>query len=61
MLSLRALGIFGSEYELSDNLTTHQWTLLENTLSALALASDVIPAVAVLLRLLTKETEVTFK
>uniref|UniRef100_A0A3B4ZSX8 HAT C-terminal dimerisation domain-containing protein n=1 Tax=Stegastes partitus TaxID=144197 RepID=A0A3B4ZSX8_9TELE len=69
----RALGIFGSEYELPDNLTVtaHQWSLLEKTLTVLApfeeltrkmssgdaLASDVIPAVTVLMRLLTNETD----
>uniref|UniRef100_A0AAQ5X984 HAT C-terminal dimerisation domain-containing protein n=1 Tax=Amphiprion ocellaris TaxID=80972 RepID=A0AAQ5X984_AMPOC len=69
----RALGTFGSEYELPDNLivTAHQWSLFEKTLSVLApfnkltrkmssgdaLASDVIPAVTVLMRLLSNETD----
>lgn len=67
----RALGVFGSEHELPNNLTTQQWALLEKTMCVLApfeeltrkvssseaLASDVIPAVTVLLRLLTKETD----
>lgn len=69
----RALGIFGSEHELPDNLTitAHQWSLFEKTLSVLApfeeltrkmsscdaLASDFIPAVTVLMRLLTNETD----
>ncbi|XP_041825202.1 zinc finger BED domain-containing protein 4-like [Melanotaenia boesemani] len=67
----RALGIYGSEHQLPDNLTAHQWALLEKTVSVLApfeeltrkvsssdsLASDTIPAVTVLLRLLNRETD----
>lgn len=69
----RAFRIFGSEYELPDNLTitAHQWSLFLKTLSVLApfeeltrkvssgdaLESDVIPAVTVLRRLLTKEMD----
>ncbi|XP_070847165.1 zinc finger BED domain-containing protein 4-like [Chaetodon trifascialis] len=67
----RALTLYGSEYELPATLSTHQWTLLEHAMSVLspfeeltkrvsssdALASDVIPAVTVLLRVLTQETE----
>ncbi|KAJ8412329.1 hypothetical protein AAFF_G00145960 [Aldrovandia affinis] len=67
----RALGIFGSEHELPDNLSTNQWSLLEKTITVLvpfeeltrqvsssdASASDVIPAVTVLQRLLAKETD----
>lgn len=57
----RALGIFGSEFELPDNLTAHQWTLVlapfeeltRKVSSSDALVSDVIPAVTVLQRLLT--------
>ncbi|XP_051801781.1 zinc finger BED domain-containing protein 4-like isoform X1 [Acanthochromis polyacanthus] len=68
-----SLGIFGSDYDLPDNfiVTAHQWSLFEKILSVLApfeeltrkmssrdaLASDVIPAVIVLMRLLTNETD----
>ncbi|XP_025752745.1 zinc finger BED domain-containing protein 4-like [Oreochromis niloticus] len=66
----RALGIFVSEYGLPDTLTAHQWTLLEKVISVLgpfeeltrkvsssdAMAADVIPAVTVLHRFLTRET-----
>lgn len=59
----RALGVYGSEYELPEHLTTLQWTILEKTLNILApfeeltrkvssadaLASDVILAATVLL------------
>lgn len=67
----RALGIFVSEYGLPDTLTAHQWTLLEKVISVLgpfeeltrkvsssdATAADVIPAVTVLHRFLTRETD----
>ncbi|XP_038157148.1 zinc finger BED domain-containing protein 4-like [Cyprinodon tularosa] len=67
----RALGIYGSENELPENLAAHQWALLEKTVAVLApfeeltrkvscsdaLASDVIPAVTVLLRILNRETD----
>ncbi|KAL1249063.1 hypothetical protein QQF64_022381 [Cirrhinus molitorella] len=67
----RALGIYASEYELPDNFTANQWTLLEQTATVLgpfeeltrrvsssdAMAADVIPAITVLLRLLSRETE----
>jgi len=67
----RPLGIFVSEYGLPDTLTAHQWILLENVLSVLgpfkeltekvsssdAMAADVIPAVTVLHRFLTRETD----
>ncbi|XP_051794286.1 zinc finger BED domain-containing protein 4-like [Acanthochromis polyacanthus] len=68
-----SFGIFGSEYDLLDNfiVTALQWSLFEKTLSVLApfeeltrkmssrdaLASEVIPAVTVLMRLLTNETD----
>ncbi|KAJ8256066.1 hypothetical protein COCON_G00199300 [Conger conger] len=65
----RALGIY--EYDLPDNLITSQWTLLEKTASVLgpfeeltrrvsssdAMAADVIPAITVLRRFLSRETE----
>ncbi|CAI5660564.1 unnamed protein product [Oreochromis niloticus] len=67
----RALGIFVSEYGLPDTLTAHQWTLLEKVISVLgpfeeltrkvsssdAMTADVIPAVTVLHRFLTRETD----
>ncbi|XP_021170026.2 zinc finger BED domain-containing protein 4 [Fundulus heteroclitus] len=67
----RALGIYGSEHELPENLAAHQWALLEKTVvvpapfeeltrkvsCSDALASDVVPAVTVLLRILNRETE----
>lgn len=67
----RARGIFVSEYGLPDTLTPHQWILLEKVLSVLgpfeeltqkvsssdAMAADVIPAVTVLHRFLTRETD----
>lgn len=67
----RALGIFVSEHGLPDALMAHQWTLLEKVLSVLgpfeeltrkvsssdATDADVIPAVTVLHRFLTKETD----
>ncbi|XP_073331910.1 zinc finger BED domain-containing protein 4-like [Pagrus major] len=67
----RALGIYVSEYGLPDTLTGHQWILLEKVLSVLgpfeeltrkvsssdAMAADVIPAVTVLHRFLTRETD----
>lgn len=60
--------IFGSKDKLPDNLTAHQWTLQEKILSVPALfeeltrkasssdalASDMIPAITMLLGLLTK-------
>lgn len=66
-----ALGIFVSEYGLPDTLTAHQWILLEKVLSVLgpfeeltrkvsssdAMAAEVIPAVTVLYRFLTRETD----
>ncbi|XP_059201115.1 zinc finger BED domain-containing protein 4-like [Centropristis striata] len=66
----RPLGIFVSEHGLPDTLTAHQWILLEKVLSVLgpfkeltrkvsssdAMAADVIPAVTVLHRFLTRET-----
>ncbi|XP_025765939.1 zinc finger BED domain-containing protein 4-like [Oreochromis niloticus] len=65
----RVLGV--SEHELPDYLTTHQWVLMETTVAVLApfeeltkkvssydaLASDVIPAVTVLVRLPNRETD----
>ncbi|KAJ8410547.1 hypothetical protein AAFF_G00194510 [Aldrovandia affinis] len=67
----RALGIFGSEHELPDNISVNQWSLLEKTITVLApfeeltrqvsssdaSASDVIPAVTVLQKWLAKETD----
>ena len=67
----RALGIYASEYDLPDNFITSQWTLLEKTASVLgpfeeltrrvsssdAMAADVIPAITVLRRFLSRETE----
>ncbi|CAI5657690.1 unnamed protein product [Oreochromis niloticus] len=67
----RVLGVYVSEHELPDYLTTHQWALMETTVAILApfeeltkkvssydaLASDVIPAVTVLVRLLNRETD----
>lgn len=67
----RALGIYASEYDLPDNLTANQWTLLEKTAlvmgpfeeltrkvsSSDAMAADVIPAITVLLRFLSRENE----
>lgn len=67
----RVLGIYASEYELPDNLMANQWTLLEKTATVLgpfeeltqkvssldAMAADVIPAITVLLRFLSWETE----
>lgn len=67
----RALGIYASEYDLPDKLTANQWTLLEKTASVMgpfeeltrkvsssdAMAADVIPAITVLLRFLSRETE----
>ncbi|KAK0142029.1 Zinc finger BED domain-containing protein 4 [Merluccius polli] len=71
MQQKRALGVFVSEYELPDNLTAPQWTLLEKTVTVLgsfeeltrkvsssdATAADVIPAVTVLQRFLSRETD----
>ncbi|CAI5682323.1 unnamed protein product [Oreochromis niloticus] len=67
----RVLGVYVSEHELPDYLTAHQWALMETTVAILApfeeltkkvssydaLASDVIPAVTVLVRLLNRETD----
>ncbi|XP_039862989.1 zinc finger BED domain-containing protein 4-like [Simochromis diagramma] len=67
----QALGIFVSEYGLTDTLMAHQWTLQEKVISVLgpfeeltrkvsssdAMAADVIPAVTVLHRFLTRETD----
>ncbi|XP_067312623.1 zinc finger BED domain-containing protein 4-like [Pseudorasbora parva] len=67
----RALGVFVSEHELPDNLTAHQWALLEKVVTVLgpfeeltqkvssseAMAADVIPAVTVLQRFLSRETD----
>ncbi|KAL4009011.1 hypothetical protein ACER0C_002863 [Sarotherodon galilaeus] len=67
----RVLGVYVSEHELPDYLTAHQWALMETTVAILApfeeltkkvssydaLASDVIPAVTVLARLLNRETD----
>ncbi|KAM4795879.1 zinc finger BED domain-containing protein 4-like [Rhinophrynus dorsalis] len=67
----RALGLYASEYELPATLTPNQWSLMEKTLNILspfeeltrqvsasdALASDVIPAVTVLLRMLSREVD----
>ncbi|XP_035769102.1 zinc finger BED domain-containing protein 4-like [Neolamprologus brichardi] len=67
----QALGIFVSEYGLTDMLMAHQWTLQEKVISVLgpfeeltrkvsssdAMAADVIPAVTVLHRFLTRETD----
>ncbi|XP_036417200.1 zinc finger BED domain-containing protein 4-like isoform X1 [Colossoma macropomum] len=67
----RALGIFGSEHELPDSLGLNQWNLLEKPVTILtpfeeltrqvsssdASASDVIPAITVLQRLLSKEAD----
>ncbi|XP_023662393.2 zinc finger BED domain-containing protein 4-like [Paramormyrops kingsleyae] len=67
----RVLGVYVSEHELPDYLTAHQWALMEKTVAILApfeeltkkvssydaLASDVIPAVTVLVRLLNRETD----
>ncbi|KAI2668488.1 Zinc finger BED domain-containing protein 4 [Labeo rohita] len=60
----RVLGVYVSEHELPDCLTAHQWALMEKTVAILApfeeltkkvssydaLASDVIPAVTVLVK-----------
>lgn len=65
----QVLGV--SEHELPDYLTAHQWALMEKTVAILApfkeltrkassydaLASDVIPAVTVVVRLLNRETD----
>lgn len=67
----RVLGVYVSEHELPDYLTAHQWALMETTVATLApfeeltkkvssydaLASDVIPAVTVLVRLLNRERD----
>ncbi|XP_067303799.1 zinc finger BED domain-containing protein 4-like [Pseudorasbora parva] len=67
----RVLGVYVSEHELPNYLTAHQWALMEKTVAILApfeeltkkvssydaLASDVIPAVTVLVRLLNRETD----
>ncbi|XP_050959034.1 zinc finger BED domain-containing protein 4 [Labeo rohita] len=67
----RVLGVYVSEHELPDCLTAHQWALMEKTVAILApfeeltkkvssydaLASDVIPAVTVLVRLLNRKTD----
>jgi len=67
----RALGIYVSEKELPDNLTAHQWALLEKIVTVLgpfeeltrkissydAMAADLIPAVTVLQRFLSRETD----
>ncbi|KAL1252259.1 hypothetical protein QQF64_020055 [Cirrhinus molitorella] len=67
----RVLGVYVSEHELPDYLTAHQWALMEKTVAILApfeeltkkvssydaLASDVVPAVTVLVRLLNRETD----
>ncbi|XP_028658832.2 zinc finger BED domain-containing protein 4-like [Erpetoichthys calabaricus] len=69
----RVLGVYVSEHELPvpDYLTAHQWALMEKTVAIFApfeeltkkvnsydaLASDVIPAVTVLVRLLNRETD----
>lgn len=67
----RVLGVYVSEHELPGYLTAHQWALMEKTVAILApfeeltkkvssyeaLASDVIPAVTVLVRLLNRETD----
>jgi len=66
-----ALGIYVSEKELPDNLTAHQWALLEKIVTVLgpfeeltrkissydAMAADLIPAVTVLQRFLSRETD----
>ncbi|XP_067283555.1 zinc finger BED domain-containing protein 4-like [Pseudorasbora parva] len=63
--------VYVSEHELPNYLTAHQWALMEKTVAILApfeeltkkvssydaLASDVIPAVTVLVRLLNRETD----
>ncbi|XP_039900701.1 zinc finger BED domain-containing protein 4-like [Simochromis diagramma] len=67
----RVLGVYVSEHELPDYLAAHQWALMETPVAILApfeeptkkvssydaLASDVVPAVTVLVRLLNRETD----
>ncbi len=67
----RAIGVYVSENELPATLTSNQWNLLEKMVNVLApfeemtcqvsssdaLASDVIPAVTVLQRLLLKQMD----
>ncbi|KAM4808378.1 zinc finger BED domain-containing protein 4-like [Rhinophrynus dorsalis] len=62
----RALGLYASEYELPATLTPNQWSLMEKTLNILSpfeeltrqvSSSDVIPAVTVLLHMLSREMD----
>ena len=67
----RALTLYASEHDLPVTLSANQWTLLEHSMTVLApfealtkkvsssdaLASDVIPAVTVLLRILSEPRE----
>uniref|UniRef100_A0A8C5PW74 BED-type domain-containing protein n=1 Tax=Leptobrachium leishanense TaxID=445787 RepID=A0A8C5PW74_9ANUR len=67
----RAIGVYSSENELPATLTANQWNLMEKTVNILApfeeltrqvssseaFASDVIPTVAVLHRMLSKEAD----
>ncbi|XDV11792.1 hypothetical protein PO909_000627 [Leuciscus waleckii] len=70
----RALGAFATEHDLPATLTMHQWGLIENVLTLLApfeeltkeissstaTASDVIPAITMLKRLLEKRADTDF-
>lgn len=37
----QVLGTFGSEYELPDDLTAHQWTIMEKPTGSLALIEEI--------------------